>query len=208
MTQLRAFRYCTSLLWAVMVIFLPAGDALAQNSVFQGPSVYTATGYQYGSVRLNDVRVRDTDINVPIPNYYTNGSFWLTGVNYTHVFANDLSLGAQLEYYPISQQVSVSISPGYAFNEQVLGYLKLGWVYGSSTVDQGPGRQAYKVNLNGVVAGMGVRAMIYQGVFGYVEFNYAQFERLSFTSWAGPIPITGNADTKAYNAVIGIGYQF
>lgn len=180
----------------------------AQDSVFTGPSIYTATGYQYGSVRLNDVRVRNTSIGVQIPNYYSTGSFWLTGLNYTHVFKNNLSLGGQVEYYPISEQVSVSISPGYAFNDAFLGYLKLGWIYGSSKVDQGPGRQAYKVNLNGVVAGIGVKAMIFKGIFGYVEFNYAQFERLNFTSWAGPIPITGNADTKAYNAVIGLGYQF
>jgi opacity protein-like surface antigen len=122
--------------------------------------------------------------------------------------SNRVALGAQVEYYPISQQVSLSISPGYAFNNWLLGYLKLGWVYVPSTVDQGPGRQAYDVNLNGVVAGIGVKAMITRGVYGYAELNYVQLERLKFTSWAGMIPITGYANTKAYNAVIGVGYRF
>jgi hypothetical protein len=187
---------------------LSCQTVLAQTSAFTGPSIYTATGYQYGSVKISDVRVSGTNVGIRLPNYYSNGSFWLTGLNYTHVFKNNLSLGGQVEYYPISQQLSISISPGYAFNDRFLGYLKLGWVNGSSTVDQGPGRQPYKVNLNGVVAGAGIKASIFKGVFGYAEFNYAQFERLSFTSWAGPFPISGNADTKAYSVVIGLGYKF
>ena len=180
----------------------------AQETGFSGFSIYTATGYQTATVKFSDVRVQNTNIRLPAQNLYTDTNFWLTGLNYTRVFTNQLALGGQIEYYPISRQVAISLSPGYQFNDSVLGYLKLGWAYVPTTIDQGPGRPSYKTNLNAVFAGFGVKAMLYRGVFGYAELTFAQLERLHFTSWAGPFPVSGQMDTSAINAVIGIGYRF
>jgi hypothetical protein len=184
------------------------GVAQAQTKGLTGFSIYTATGHQTATVKVNDLRVKNTSIRLPSQHFSTSTTFWLTGLNYTHVFDNQWALGGQVEYYPISRQVAVSVSPGYAFNDSVLGYLKLGWAYVPTTVDQGPGRQSHKTNLNAAFAGFGVKAMLYRGLFGYAELTYAQVERLNFNSWVGAIPVSGHTDTSAINAVIGLGYRF
>lgn len=183
-------------------------QASAQEAGFSGFSIYTATGHQTATVKFSDIRLQNTNIRVPSRSLYTDTNFWLTGLNYTHVFDNGFALGGQLEYYPISRQVALSVSPGYQFNDAVLGYLKLGWAYVPTTVDQGPARPSYQTNLNAVFAGFGAKAMIYRGVFGYAELTFAQLERLNFTSTVGPFPVSGQIDTSAINAVIGLGYRF
>lgn len=204
------------LLWrclACVVLMAPSLDASAQSvsdhgQAFAGFSIYSGTGYQHSIVKVGDVRVRNTSIAMPSESYYNDGSFWITGLNYTHALGHNYTLGAQIEYFPISTQVSLSVSPGYAFNDRVMGYLKAGWAYVPTTVDQGPGRNNYKVNLNGAFAGVGVRALITPHIFGYAELTYARLQNLSFTSWVGPYPISGNASTEAYNVTVGLGYRF
>lgn len=191
-----------------LIASVGCSDALAQKTGFSGFSIYTATGYQTATVKSSDLRIQNTNIRLPYRSLNTSTSFWLTGLNYTHVFENQFALGGQVEYYPISRQVAVSVSPGYAFNDSLMGYLKLGWANVPTTVEQGLGRPSYKTNLNAVFAGFGVKAMIYGGVFGYAELTFAQLERLNFTGSAGRISVAGQINTTAINAVIGLGYRF
>ena len=183
------------------------GAGLAQ-SAFTGLSVYTATGYQHTMAKASDIRIQGTDIRLPSERTTTDGSFWFTGLDYTHVFANQFSLGAQVEYYPRSGQVTLSVAPGYAFNDRWLGYVKFGWAYVPTTFDQGPGQPGIKRNLNTVFAGVGAKRMIYRGLFGYAELRYAQVERVNFNRVVGVIPIQGRVDVTAVNAIIGLGYRF
>jgi opacity protein-like surface antigen len=185
-----------------------AADVAAARSTFTGLSVYTATGYQHTMVKVTDIRVQGTDIRLPSERTSTNGSFWFTGLDYTRVFANQFSLGAQVEYYPRSGQLTLSVAPGYAFNDRWLGYVKFGWAYVPTTFDQGPGLPRIKEDLNAVFAGVGAKRMIYGGLFGYAELRYAQVERFNFNSAIGVIPIQGRVDVTAVNAIIGLGYRF
>jgi opacity protein-like surface antigen len=175
---------------------------------FTGLSIYTAAGLQSGSVYLDNVRVRNTTYTVNAPNYHSTGTPWLIGLNYTHVFKNNVSLGAQLDFFPVSKQFALSIAPGFQFNEKTLGYLKLGWVHAPSTVDQGPGRTPYSVDLNGLVVGLGAKYLFTKSLYGFLEVNVVQFQKLNFTSWQGNIPIEGSATTKAQNIMLGVGYRF
>jgi hypothetical protein len=181
-------------------------NVVASN--FTGLSAFTATGFQSGSVHLDNVRIRNTSFNVQAPNYHSTGTPWLIGLNYTYVFKNKVSLGAQVEFFPVSKQVALSLTPGFQFNEKILGYLKLGWVHAPSTVDQGPGRQAYDVNLNGLVAGLGAKYLFTKNLYGFLEVNTVKFQPLNFTSWQGSIPIEGSATTRAQNILLGVGYRF
>jgi opacity protein-like surface antigen len=185
-----------------------AGESSSVNPGLSGLSIYTATGYQHTMIKTDDVRVRNTNIRLPSERTSTDGSFWFAGLDYTHVFANQFSLGAQFEYYPRSRQVTISVSPGYAFNDRWLGYVKFGWAYVPTTLDQGPGLPNTKVNLNTVFAGVGAKRMIYGSLFGYAELRYAKVERLDFTGVIQTIPIQGHADIRAVNAIIGLGYRF
>jgi len=184
---------------------------------FTGFSIYTATGLQHATVKGNDLRVQGTDIKLPSQSETTHSSFWLVGLDYTHVFGNQFSLGAQVDYYPKSTQVALSVSPGYQFNDTVLGYVKLGWVSVPFTVDQGPGRSSYETRQSAYFVGVGAKVNLDRGVFAYAELRYSEVERFDFTSWADvpvapgrsmSVPIQGSADTMAVNAFIGLGYRF
>jgi opacity protein-like surface antigen len=204
---INSLRLCNVLAFALSTTFaLPL--AHAQTSPFTGVSIFTSGGFQSGSVKLENVRVRNTRFSVPVENLHSTGNSWLIGLNYTHVFQNSTSLGAQVEFFPVSKQVALSLTPGYQFNEKILGYLKLGWVHAPSTVDQGPGRKAYDVNLNGLVAGLGAKYLFTKNLYGFLEVNAVQFQKLNFTSWEGSIPIEGLATTRAQNILLGVGYRF
>lgn len=193
------------------------GSLASAGHGFTGFSVYTATGYQHATTKGHDLRVRGTDIRLPSRSEATHSTFWLLGIDYTHVFRNQFSLGAQFDYYPKSGQYALSISPGYQFNDQVLGYVRLGWVDVPMTVAQGPGRPNRKVWKNAYFAGVGARVNLYKGLYGFAEIRYSAVEPLHFTGSTNvtvapgierSVPIQGTADTSAVNAFIGLGYRF
>lgn len=194
-----------------------AGLRAPSATGFTGLSIYTATGYQHATTKGSDLRVRGTDIRLPSRSETTHSTFWLLGVDYTHVFSNQVSLGAQFDYYPKSGQYALSISPGYQFNDRVLGYVRLGWVDVPMTVAQGPGQPNRKVWKNAYFAGLGAKVNIYRGIYGFAEVRYSEVEPLNFTGTTNvtvapgvvrPVPIQGTANTSAVNAFIGIGYRF
>ncbi|UOD50965.1 outer membrane protein [Orrella daihaiensis] len=208
---------CGLALLAGNVFASEAGLGASSDKGFTGLSLYTATGYQHTTIKGENLRVQGTNITLPSRTEKTNGSFWLVGLDYTHVFANRMSLGAQFDYYPKSGQYALSISPGYQFNETVLGYLRFGWANVPTTVEQGVGQPSYKTWLNAYFAGIGAKVNITRGLFAYAELRYSEVDRLNFTSTADvtvapgvvrSVPIEGSADTSAINAFIGLGYRF
>ena len=203
---------------------LAAGNALASETGlrtssgkgFTGFSVYTATGFQNATIKGSNLRVQGTNTPLPSQTEHKDSTFWLLGLDYTYVFKNQLSLGAQFDYYPKSGQYALSVSPGYEFNDRVMGYLRLGWANVPTTVEPGPSQPSYKTWLNAYFVGVGTKVNIYRGVFGFAEVRYSEVERLNFTGSAvlpaapqlGPVPIQGSIDTTAVNAFIGLGYRF
>lgn len=207
-----------------------AGDALAAETGlrtstglgFTGFSVYTATGYQNATINTSNLRAQSIgvpgiDSNLPSQSDSMDSTFWLVGLDYTHVFANQFSLGAQFDYYPKSGQYALSVSPGYEFNDRVLGYVRLGWANVPTTINQGVGQPSYKTWLNAYFVGVGTKVNIYRGIYGYAELRYSTLERLNFTRTENysvapgitvPVRIEGSADTTAINAFIGLGYRF
>ena len=180
---------------------------------FTGLSIYSATGYQHATVKTSNLRVSGTNITLPSRSESTHSTFWLLGLDYTHVFDNKFSLGAQVDYYPKSTQVALSVSPGYEFNDTVMGYLRLGWASVPTTVPQGPTRSSYETRLDAYFVGVGAKVNLYRGIYTYAELRYSEVERLTSTAIVnmpglGPLPVEGSADTSAVNAFIGLGYRF
>ena len=143
----------------------------APDHGFGGFSVYTATGYQNATVKGNNLRVQGKDIALPSQSETISSTFWLVGLDYTHIFANQLSLGTQFDYYPKSGQYALSVSPGYQFNDRVLGYARFGWANVPTTVEQGAGLPNYKKWVSAYFVGVGTRVNIYRGVFAYPYAN-------------------------------------
>lgn len=186
---------------------------------FTGLSIYTATGYQHATVKTSNTRARvmGNDILLPSVTETTHSTFWLTGLDYTYVFNNKFSLGAQVDYYPKSTQVALSISPGYEFSDRVLGYLRFGWASVPYTVQRGGGTPTYETRLDAYFAGVGAKVNLYRGIYAFGEIRYSQVERVNFTATLDyevlpgtkiSVPVQGSADTTAVNAFIGLGYRF
>ena len=201
-----------------------AGEAMAAETGlrdskglgFTGFSVYTATGYQNATVKGSNLRIQGTNITLPSQSEHRDSTFWLLGLDYTYVFKNQFSLGAQFDYYPKSGQYALSVSPGYEFNDRVLGYVRLGWANVPTTVEQGVGQPSYKTWLNAYFVGLGTKVNIYRGIYGYAEVRYSEVEQLNSTVLTvlptapqlGPVPVQGSINTTAVNAFIGLGYRF
>ena len=201
-----------------------AGAAVAQTDVsggspkgFTGVSIFTATGFQYATVDGIDLRVQGTDTALPSVRETNQGTIWLVGLDYTHVFANQFSLGAQVEYQPSKDQFALSMSPGYAFNKRVMGYFRFGWASVPTTIAQGPGSPSLEKNLNAYFGGIGAKVNLDSGIFVYAEVRYARVERYDFVSSANvslapgrsmTVPVQGSANTTAVNTFIGLGYRF
>ena len=186
---------------------------------FTGLSIYTATGYQHATVKTSNLKAQVLGTDVPLPSVKetTHSTFWLTGLDYTYVFDNKFSLGAQVDYYPKSTQVALSISPGYEFSDRVLGYMRLGWASVPYTVQRGGGIPSYKTRLDAYFAGVGAKVNLYRGIYAFAEVRYSEVERVNFTAMRDyevlpgtqvSVPIQGTADTTAVNAFIGLGYRF
>jgi hypothetical protein len=180
----------------------------AQSSQFEGVSVQAATGLQQQTVKVEGLSIRNSPFKLPDQRYDKTVVPFYLGATYTAGLTANLTLGTVLEYSPISNQVSLSVSPGYAFSEQTQGYLKLGWVYSPTTVDQGVGRSPIPGYMNGGLAGAGVKRFWTKNIYAYAEFNYIKFANLSFDSWYGGLPISGYARTDAFNIMAGLGYRF
>jgi len=218
-------RFPSVLLLVVLAagIFM-AGSAVAQADIsggsakgFTGVSIFTATGLQYAMVDGSDLRVRGTDIALPSVRETTQGILWVVGLDYTHVFANQFSLGVQAEYQPSKDQIALSMSPGYAFNKRVMGYFRFGWASVPTTIAQGPGSPSLEKNLNAYFGGIGAKVNLDRGVFVFAEIRYARVDRFDFVSSANvslvpgqsmTVPVQGSADTTAINTFIGLGYRF
>lgn len=208
--------------WLVVTAF---GVSQASETGLRGPSgrgftgfsVYSATGYQNATVKTTNLRVAGANIALPNRSETTDSSFWLVGLDYTHVFDNRFSLGAQLDYYPKSTQYAISISPGYEVNDRVMGYLRFGWASVPTTVEQGPARAQKNLRLNAYFGGVGTRVNLYRGIFAYAELRYSEVERVDFSSSVNqtvapgvvvPVLIEGSANTSAINVFLGLGYRF
>ena len=180
----------------------------AQSVAFEGVSLQSAVGIQPQTVKVTGLGINNTPFTLPDQRYNTTAVPFYLGATYTASITPEITLGGVLEYAPVSKQVSLSLAPGYAITEGALGYLKLGWVYTQTNVDQGVGRSTIPGYMNGGLLGAGVRVFWTNNIYAYAEFNYIKFASLNFGSWYAGAPITGYANTDAYNVMVGFGYKF
>lgn len=180
----------------------------AQAVNFEGLSVQAAVGIQQQTVKVSGLGINGTAYKLPNQRYDNTAVPFYLSAGYAAAVTPNLTLGAIVEYSPISNQVGISVVPGYALTDQTQAYLKLGWVYSPTTVDQGPGRSDSSEYLNGGLVGAGVKMLVTKNIYVYAELNYIRFASMRFGSWYGSMPINGYANVDAYNLMAGLGYRF
>ncbi|RII84562.1 outer membrane protein [Neopusillimonas maritima] len=213
---------------ALLGIFVsPAVFAQAQN--FEGFNAQISTGYQHNSIDLSGV----IEPGFAAQNL-SDGKMPLNfGVGYTHAMNERFTLGAMLEYNPLKMdtgsgnitfngtalpgagyngtlknQVSISIIPGYAFNDTTMGYLKLGWIQAKATIHP-EGDPSISETANGVLLGIGGRHLFNKNVYGFAEATYASYGSVT----AGANDSTDPDDTfkmkpSSYSFLVGVGARF
>lgn len=197
--------------FTLLFLFVVAGYqriCYAQSAQFEGVSVQAATGVQQQNVKVAGLVINNKSFRLPDQTYDKTVVPFYLGVTYTAAITANLTLGTILEYSPVSNQVGVSLAPGFAFAEQTQGYFKLGWVYSPTTVDQGPGRSSLPGYMSGGLVGVGVKRFWSNNIYAYAELNYIRFANMSFDSWYSGHPISGYATTAAVNMMAGLGYRF
>jgi expansin (peptidoglycan-binding protein) len=132
----------TGLFLLICLNCISASTVYAQAAQLEGVSVQLGTGYEQGWLRFKDVKLTRSNTRLDMQDVSNSGVPLVLGLGYTKVLGASATLGGLVEYNPISNRAALSIVPGYMLNEQVQGYLKLGWVYATTSVDQGPGARA------------------------------------------------------------------
>ncbi len=173
-----------------------------------GVAIQAAAGYQQQTVNVTGLGINNTSYRLPDRHYNTTAVPTYLGLSYTRGLTDIVTLGAIAEYNPVSNQIALSVVPGLQMRTGALGYLKIGWVYSPTNVDQGPGRSSTPGYLNGTLIGIGVKIPYTPNIFGYAEANYIKFANMPFGSWAGHLAVRGNAAVEATNLMIGVGYRF
>lgn len=140
--------------------------------------------------------------------------------------AHNILLGIGADYQPLrqtgsQQQVSIngvgqSLSTsidvkeryniygilGYAFEQDKLGYLKLGY----SSENAYLGISDASKDISGYIVGLGYKQAFTKHWHGLVEVNYMHYESTSFGSNGSGV--NGNVSPEATNLLVGIEYKF
>jgi opacity protein-like surface antigen len=158
----------------------PAVFAQAKN--FEGFGIQLSTGYQNNELKTSDLAIGGISVPANIisaPNVSSGEVPLNIGVGYTFALTERFTLGALVEYNPISMnsgsgsiklggvtssdpidqftaklenQVSLSLVPGYAFTDTTMGYAKVGWINSTSKFSFTDTK--FSSNVNGVLLGL------------------------------------------------------
>ncbi len=175
---------------------------------FEGFTLQASVGYQPHVANVTNVGIRNTNRQLSGRTIYNQSVPFILSAGYTWSIGESATIGTQIEFNPINQQVGITILPGYAFTTELQGYLKLGGVVSRVSIDQGPNRDDTAASINGAMVGLGIKQMWTQNLYGFAEMNYLRFGSFGFTSWRGNVPIHGTSNISAYNAMVGVGYRF
>lgn len=200
---------------ALLAAALPL-SAFAQ-SPFEGFDVQIATGYQHSAVKFDPYTDTSSEGDVPLP----------IGIGYTANLGNDFTLGIVGEYNPLDNKAAtsglgcsgssvctagtlgtdvklkdqwdISLVPGYLFNNQNMGYLKIG--YASATAEANIGGNA---TINGWTAGIGDKYLFTDHAYGLLEADYSGYSNKNVAFGNS----TATLKTDSYDVLVGVGYLF
>ena len=215
------------LLLVTAIVLAP--QAYAQGDLLAGFNVQLSSGMQVSRSSITDA--------VGYSRYSTNQASddsapSILGLSYTGKLGNQFTLGVLAEYnllkskagtsnyttdytfasgstqgaftFEHSNQMALSVVPGFVVNDSTLLYAKLG--YATARV-QATGSVANIVNVNGTLLGLGLKKVIQNNIYGFIETNYIPYTNKSITT-TGSSSITGTLKTSDYNFLVGVGYKF
>jgi hypothetical protein len=110
--------------------------------------------------------------------------------------------------YDVSNVFSFSLLPSYAFDDNHLAYLKVG--YAGSTVNANSADYPQQsTRVSGMVYGAGYKQMITESIYGFFEGNYAVNKAKDVTVvTTSNVTVNSTLSATGFDFLIGIGYRF
>jgi len=217
----------------------PAVFAQAKN--FEGFGLQISTGYQSNEVDASDWSLE----GVPVSSYggeasnSAKGGVPLNiGASYTLALTNRFTIGALVEYNPLSMktgtstltldggtstnrngqknvndklenQISISVVPGYAFTDTTMGYARVGWINATAKGSANDGT-SFSANTNGILLGLGAKHLLTPNIYGFAEATYAKYSGATAkaTDAVNGSSFESKLTPSSYSFLIGVGYRF
>lgn len=210
----------------------------AQAKSFEGFGLQLSTGYQNNEIKASDLSINGIPLStfgVGV-NSSSKGAMPLNiGASYTFALTDRFTLGALVEYNPLSMktgtstltfdgvqssdpddkingklenQVSISLVPGYAFTDTTMGYARVGWINATAKGAANDGTN-FSSNANGVIFGLGAKHLFTKNIYGYAEATYATYNGSNATSTDSDGTAIGvKQKPQSYSFLVGVGYRF
>jgi len=105
--------------------------------------------------------------------------------------------------YNVANIYSITLQPGYAIDKEKLIYAKVGYTGATANTNSDSFGKA-SASLSGYALGLGYKQIISGGLYGYAEFNYANYSNVT-------VPysqLTGNINATGMDVMVGLGYRF
>jgi outer membrane immunogenic protein len=211
-------------------------SVFAQAKNFEGFNIQASTGYQHNDIDVSNVTVNGLSIPGGGAQDTHKGRMALNlGAGYTFAINDRFTLGALVEWNPLKMktgsgsltvngssvagteysgklenQVSISIVPGYAFNDRTLGYLKLGWIHAKAKLEPNAANSPnFSESVDGFLMGVGAKHLFNKNVYGFAEATYASYGSVnSSRDIGGGVIVGGKMKPSSYSFLVGIGAQF
>jgi len=211
----------------------------AQAKSFEGFGLQLSTGYQNNELKASNLTLEGIPL-APFGIGVTNsskGEMPLNiGASYTFALTDRFTLGALVEYNPLSMktgthyvtvdgvnqtdspgdrftgkiqnQVSISIVPGYAFTDSTMGYARVGWINATAKASPADGSSTFSTNTNGAIFGLGAKHLFTKNVYGFAEATYATYggSTANVTDTEGTFGV--KFTPSSYSFLVGVGVRF
>jgi len=105
--------------------------------------------------------------------------------------------------YNVANIYSITLQPGYAIDKEKLVYAKVGYTGATANTNSDSFGKA-SASLSGYALGLGYKQVITGGLYGYAEFNYANYSNVNvpYSQLSGTINATG------MDVMVGLGWRF
>lgn len=184
------------------------GGAFAQAENFTGASLAFNTG-------LNSTEIKLTNF----PPYHSNSTPFVFNTSYTFALSPKATLAVGFDYdltdtvlissadsgdsdWLLKDHYSINIEPGYAFNENTLGYIKLAY-HNARSYYKPADVIADNNNISGVGYGFGAKIFFNKDLFLNLEIQQTEYGGYANSYFSGY-----NIVHTITTSTIGIGYKF
>jgi opacity protein-like surface antigen len=105
--------------------------------------------------------------------------------------------------YNVANIYSITVQPGYAIDKEKLIYAKVGYTGATANTESEAFGKASST-LSGYALGIGYKQVISGSLYGYAEFNYANYSNVTVPY----AQLSGTVNATGMDVMVGVGWRF